>query len=230
MKKGSHISEEHKRAVGLANKGKIVSLETRKKISRATMGEKHPMFGKHHSKETRKRMSLARKGRQVSVETRKKLSIAKLTNPHPLRGGHPSVEWREAMSRGQQARIRKMRASGEKHPNSGKKHSLESRAKMSIARTGEKNHAWRGGLSYAPYTSSWTPALRRFIRERDKYTCQRCGEEQGDIAHDVHHIDYDKKNCIHQNLITLCKRCHSKSNFGDRAKWITYFQEIMRNR
>ena len=38
------------------------------------------------------------------------------------------------------------------------------------------------------------------------------------------HIDYNKKNSNPNNLITLCSRCHSKTNFFNK-KWIKYFKE-----
>jgi hypothetical protein len=82
----------------------------------------------------------------------------------------------------------------------------------------EKSWMWKGGISYLPYSIDWTQTLKRGIRERDRYTCQLCGSPQGDIAHDVHHIDYDKKNCNSNNLITLCRSCNIKVNF-DRIKW-----------
>lgn len=39
------------------------------------------------------------------------------------------------------------------------------------------------------------------------------------------HIDYDKKNCNSDNLITLCRVCHIKTNFN-RSYWINYFKEL----
>jgi len=38
------------------------------------------------------------------------------------------------------------------------------------------------------------------------------------------HIDYNKKNCISENLITLCTKCHAKTN-QKRDYWIVYFKE-----
>jgi len=85
---------------------------------------------------------------------------------------------------------------------------------------GDKNSSWRGGISFEPYSVDWTETLRRSIRERDHYTCQICGKEP---ATDVHHIDYNKKNCNPDNLITLCDGCHVKTNFN-REYWIEYFK------
>lgn len=59
--------------------GKHLSKETKKKMSCAKLGDKHPMFGKHLSEETRKKMSEKAKLRApISEETRKKMSLAKL--------------------------------------------------------------------------------------------------------------------------------------------------------
>ncbi len=106
----------------------------------------------------------------------------------------------------------------------GRKHKPESIVKISESRIGDKNPNWKGGCVQEPYTSDWTMTFRRSIRERDKYTCRLCGIQQGDITFDVHHIDYDKKNCSPDNLITLCKKCHIKTNFN-RKYWEEYFSK-----
>lgn len=72
------------------------------------------------------------------------------------------------------------------------------------------------------YSIDWTRTLRQSIRERDKYLCKICGEKAGDIAHSVHHIDYNKKNCDTKNLITLCQSCHLRTN-QNRNYWVDYF-------
>ena len=64
--------------------------------------------------------------------------------------------------------------------------------------------------------------VREIIRERDNYTCQKCGRkwEKGLIKiprrFDVHHKDCDKEKTLQyddlekekDNLITLCHKCH----------------------
>lgn len=104
--------------------------------------------------------------------------------------------------------------------NLGKKRTEEHLEKM----RGKNNANWRDGASHTPYSVDWTSTLRRSIRERDRYICQICNEEQGDKAMSVHHIDYNKINCDPCNLITLCHSCHSKTNFN-RDHWIGVFQE-----
>jgi hypothetical protein len=84
---------------------------------------------------------------------------------------------------------------------------------------GSKNGMWQGGISFEPYSVDWNISLKKFIRERDKYTCQVCGN----YGLEVHHINYNKKDCSQENLINLCSSCHSKTN-TNREKWIYFFK------
>lgn len=104
LRKGIKIgpfSEEHKRKIGEAHKGKVVSEETRKKLSeshknpseetrrkivenrRSMSGENNPMYGKHHTEESKRKIGESNKGNQSpmkgrkhSEETKKKISEA----------------------------------------------------------------------------------------------------------------------------------------------------------
>jgi len=89
-------------------------------------------------------------------------------------------------------------------------------------RVGENHPNWKGGISYEEYSVDWKSSLKISIRERDHYTCQVCGEKQGDVTHHVHHIDYIKTNCNPENLVTLCVKCHMKTNYN-REYWKKYF-------
>lgn len=66
---GRELSNETKRKIGIANKGKKHTEETK-----ALLSEKHT--GKTLSKECRHKMSISRKGRVLTIETRKKISNA----------------------------------------------------------------------------------------------------------------------------------------------------------
>jgi len=87
---------------------------------------------------------------------------------------------------------------------------------------GENAPNWRGGIGFEPYPISWTEELREQIRKRDNHQCQLCGktEKQNKRKLDVHHIDYDKENLNLDNLISLCRGCHMKTN-GNREFWQT---------
>lgn len=53
-----------------------LSEETKRKMSKSRMGEKHPMYGKHHSEKSKEKMRKIKKGKKTSKETRKKQSDA----------------------------------------------------------------------------------------------------------------------------------------------------------
>ena len=60
MPSGVYVrSDETKRKIGEKSKGRKHTEETRKKMSIAKTGDKHPMYGKHCSEETN--MSLIKK-------------------------------------------------------------------------------------------------------------------------------------------------------------------------
>lgn len=92
--------------------------------------------------------------------------------------------------------------------------------------SGPDHHAWLGGISFAPYPTGWIEKLREAIRLRDNHTCQICGGKQKYLKYklDVHHIDYNKENLDPRNLVSLCRGCHSKTNFY-REQWIMKFNQ-----
>jgi 5-methylcytosine-specific restriction endonuclease McrA len=104
--------------------------------------------------------------------------------------------------------------------NIGRKNTEESKDKI----RGKNNINWQGGKSSEEYGVDWTDSLRKSIRERDSYVCQKCGIHQSELDKklDVHHIDYNKLNLDPKNLITLCRFCHLKTNLN-REYWINYF-------
>lgn len=151
--------------------------------------------GKHFSEEHRRKISDVNKGKKLSENTRRKIAKSLIGNIPWNKGIPHSIETKK--------KIREHHAdiSGKNHPN------------------------WKGGKSFEPYSVNWTETLRQSIRERDHYTCQMpgCHKHQGDIAHAVHHIDYDKKNCSPDNLLTLCTSCHLKTNYN-REYWMGLFK------
>lgn len=81
------------------------------------------------------------------------------------------------------------------------------------------------------YPKAFSIALKELIRDRDGFACQECGVGESVRAHDVHHIDYDKKNCHPINLITLCRSCHVRTNQrSGRDRWIAHYRRKMKAR
>ncbi len=131
---------------------------------------------------------------------------------------------------------------GEKNPNFGKKRTEEQIKNMSESQKGRrawnkglkglnmgyKNGNWNNGSSFEPYASEFNKEFKEFIKQRDNYMCQcpDC-EHLSDIL-DCHHIDYDKTNNISDNVITLCRKCHTKTNGKNNRKyWTEFYQNIM---
>jgi len=84
---------------------------------------------------------------------------------------------------------------------------------------GNKNGAWKGGISFGEYGENFSKELKTQIRKRDNFVCKICGKN-GFI---IHHIDYDKKNNEENNLINLCRSCHAKTGFN-RKYWVNYLK------
>lgn len=100
---------------------------------------------------------------------------------------------------------------------------IDTRPSLSVE--GEDNPWYKDGNSYREYGDNWDE-IRKNIRSRDNYICQRCNISQRehlqlfDIRLDVHHIiplsefdDIDEANSA-DNLTTLCRSCHRKVENG----------------
>ena len=99
---------------------------------------------------------------------------------------------------------------GANNPMFGKIHSPEVRVKISLATSGAKHSHWKGGRSFFPYGYEFNRKFKRLIRERDNYTCQRCGITQSELGYTIHihHLDHDKMNSSPHNLVCACARCN----------------------
>jgi 5-methylcytosine-specific restriction endonuclease McrA len=93
--------------------------------------------------------------------------------------------------------------------------SVEWKFKQSFSHSGEKCCRWMGGSDH--YRGKNWQRQRRKARQRDNFTCQRCGVTEVILGQelDVHHIskyrefeDYNSANRL-SNLISYCKVCHA---------------------
>jgi len=98
---------------------------------------------------------------------------------------------------------------------------------------GREHGNWQNGISKEPYPFEFDRNLKEKIKKRDNYQCQNCGmtEEEHIIVYGVgvsiHHIDYNKKNIKEDNLISLCRQCHGRTNFN-REYWQEYFEDKLK--
>jgi hypothetical protein len=95
----------------------------------------------------------------------------------------------------------------------------------------EEHFNWKGGKSFEEYGPNFTEELKKQIRQRDEQRCQECFRHQNELNKTlaVHHIDFNKKNNVPSNLISLCTSCHVQTNYG-RDGWSGYFNNIMETR
>jgi len=190
-----------------------------------------------YSEETLEKMSIIKKGKKVSIETKQKIRKSikgkKLTKEHKqkisnsLKGFPKTKEHKQKISKSQKGIPRKKHTEktkkiisenhmGKNNPFYGKHHTKETKEK--IARFEDKNPNWRGGISKEPYSFSFSKKLKEKIKKRDGYKCKQCNNS---LLLCIHHINYNKENCDENNLITLCRSCHSKTNFN-RIYWENY--------
>lgn len=80
---------------------------------------------------------------------------------------------------------------------------------------GKKHHAYKNGKYTAEKKRFWSTSeyrqWRNAVYERDKYICQKCGDNKGGNLN-AHHIksfiDHPKLRYVVSNGITLCDLCH----------------------
>lgn len=117
----------------------------------------------------------------------------------------------------------------ENNPFYGCTHTLNNRKIMSLAKGGTGIPGETKG-----YNEQWNKYLKEKIRNRDNYKCRNCDLSQENSIKlynrvlDVHHIDYDKKNCNKSNLISTCISCNSTAN-SNRDYWFAYYTYIIEN-
>ena len=176
-------------------------------------GSKNPMYGKHHSGDTLKKISTALTGRKYPQKMG-------MNNP----ASRPEVKEKISYTR------KKQFQNGFIHPRGmlGRHHGVETKEAISFASRLSNNPNWQGGLSFEPYDSRFNDQLKKRIRKRDNYMCQLCGLTESELCYtlQIHHVDYNKKNNVDTNLISLCLHCHTKTNHK-RKIWEKKLQHLI---
>jgi len=215
------------------NRGKPRSEETKKKISK---NNGRYFLGKQRTEKTKRKIGNAnkitmrkyydnggishRKGKKASMETKRKLSESHMGQ----------IPWNK-----KEKIIKKCAFCGRDYEiiasrvERSRFCSYECRGRYY---NGEKSCQWQGGKSFEPYGLAFNNKLKEVIRKRDSFRCQECFRHQDELYSKsgrkyklhIHHIDYNKKNNNQNNLISLCRSCHSQTNFG-REDWTNYFNK-----
>lgn len=175
--------------------------------------------GKHLSPAVKAKISASGRGKTRSSVTRARISAATRGENNPMYGTVPAVETRAKISK---SLMGNTRALGH-HPRP------ETRVKLSIARRGERNSQWRGGISNKRYCYKFNESFRELIRgrfHRRCYTCQKL--ESANVTKDgvhrklsVHHCDFNKNSICNGKdwaFVPLCMKCHRESN-NHRHDW-----------
>jgi hypothetical protein len=105
------------------------------------------------------------------------------------------------------------------------------RKKHSASLQGINLEEWKNFINSGDYSQNWNNKFKRLIRKRDNYICMICGvhSEKLNRALYIHHINYDKRLTIPENCISLCIKCHGKTNWN-RKHWIKFFQSLLINK
>ena len=219
----------------------------------------HPNYLKYHSEETKKRLSELNKGKTHSEETRKRLSLSHLGKPNPRKGintlpfcldcniklkDHRSKRCYKcntkiapnAYKKGQVSPRKGIKMTPEqieknRQKRLGKKHSIETRRKMSEAQkrviAEGRHHFWKGGIDKAKHSERYAlmktieyKLWREAVFKRDNYTCQMCSQYGGYLEAD--HIkpwnSYPELRFAIDNGRTLCRPCHQMTDtWGGRS-------------
>ena len=183
------------------------------------------IVSKPKSEEHKRKIREGNKGKMVSEDTKIKMSKA-------AEGRVCSEETCRKISESHKGKY-----DGKNNPFYGRKHSIESRKKISKAGIGNK-YNWKfdktdeerqDDRSYPEY-AEW----RNLVYERDNYTCQKCDIPHGKLnAHHVESYSTNKELRLDiNNGITLCKKCHKEFHhrYGKSGNTRIQLDEFLNNK
>jgi hypothetical protein len=165
--------------ISCLKKSMVMSEETKRKMSEATSGEKHPWFGKKHTAKSKEKMSKSSIGKKHTKESKLKMSVSRSGSKNHFYGKHHSEETKQKLS--------------------------ESHIGLS---SGEKNPAYKGGVTvlnvplYETYAEqlNWCESTRCVLQNGLKILQVKCFYNQcqkwytPSIAHVVNRIQIIKDN------------------------------------
>jgi len=186
------------------NKGVPMSQEHKRKLSEIKL--KNPV-----------RYWLGKKRPPLSEETRMKISLAHIGKKYPFKNKKSRGGKEERFCKVCSKSFMEFKSNRHNHC------SPECRLISKRLRRGDKNPAWKGGIT--PENSKIRHSLeynlwRKAVFERDHHTCQEC-EKVGGILN-AHHIKpfafFPELRTAIDNGTTLCKECHKTKTYGNRIR------------
>ena len=195
----------------------------RRSISEISKGKNNHFYGYHHTKEAKKHIGDAHRGKNnymygriFTTEEREKMSKDR-------KKCKIEKELLEALYFGNNYTIEKIAELTGFCPatifNKMNEYGIE-----------RKYVFWNNILTpYTSYPLEFNNSLRKRIRDRDNHTCKECNITEDELGYklSVHHIDYNKQNSKSENLISLCRSCHSKTGFN-RKDWEKYYKNLVK--
>ena len=169
------------------------------------------MKGRSLSKITKYRRGQSQKGHpnhllRQTEEAKRKIGESLMGEKNYNWGKHLSLKTRQKISK----------------KNLGRILSIETRARMSLAKQKVKHYHWKGGitpLSVKIRTSPEMKLWRETVFQRDKYTCVWCNAKNGNghtVILNADHIkpfaQYPELRFAIDNGRTLCIDCHKKTD------------------
>jgi hypothetical protein len=159
-------------------------------------------------------MSLGRKCPEITGEKNGMFGVHRLGEEAPFYNHHHSEKTRKQIS---------ITMTGRKCPSVSKRNKENNsmwQPGVLAKITGEGNSNWQGGKSFELYGPEFNNTLKEQIRKRDNHQCQECGWFQMALGYrlPVHHKDFNKKNNDPDNLISLCRSCHTKINRNNKGE------------
>lgn len=210
--------------ISCLKKSMIVTDETKKKISRAMSGEKHPWFGKKHSGESKEKMSKSSMGNKHTEETKLKMSISRTGTKNNFYGKHHTEDAKQKISK----------------------------SKIGL-HSGENNPAYKGGVKalnlplYETYAKQidWCEEVRCVLQKGLKILQVRCSYNvcrewyTPSICHVVNRIQVLKDNRGGNNQFYCSEECKYKCSIyntsirqmmftEDKANYTPYELKIWR--
>jgi predicted nucleic acid-binding Zn-ribbon protein len=221
---------EYRKAMSNAHRGRHPSDETRRK-----MAESHT--GKTHTEETKRKMSESAKGKVRSREHVMNLAEARKGHRHTEESKRKIREGVKKRFRDDPTIVEKLscKMTGENNPFYGKKHTEETRQKISANCQGISYDEWESYVRNSPYCPKFDNACRESNREKYGRRCFICGLPESDNITStgkhhklsVHHVDMDKnQGCdgVRWKLVPVCMEHHHHNDL-----WAARFIYLLDN-